>query len=225
MSAIQTEPATVDDQTPAPAPLRMSYAEYLAWDHEGGLTEWVDGEVIIHMTAKPVHQKIVDFLNRLVGLFVLVMRLGTVASAPITMRLAPGGKAREPDLFFLAAEHAERLNNDELSGPADLAIEIISDDSAARDRTEKFYEYQAGGVRECGAARLLPARGLAVGRRAKSARRAGRGGRTGAHDHGAFRRGISRGEPRVRPRASQRKRAAFSRSAPRTASAPQSPSP
>jgi Uma2 family endonuclease len=35
-----------------------------------------------------------------------------------------------------------------LQGPADLAVEIISPDSRARDRGEKFYEYEQGGVRE-----------------------------------------------------------------------------
>lgn len=27
----------------------MSYEEYLAWDREEGLVEWVNGEAIIHM--------------------------------------------------------------------------------------------------------------------------------------------------------------------------------
>ena len=37
--------------TPAIArpPLRMSYEEYKQTEFEGGLTEWVDGEVIFHM--------------------------------------------------------------------------------------------------------------------------------------------------------------------------------
>lgn len=35
-----------------------------------------------------------------------------------------------------------------LNGPADLIIEIISTESVARDRSDKFYEYQSGGVRE-----------------------------------------------------------------------------
>src|SRR5262245_3384241 len=29
--------------------LRMSYEEYKHWEHEGGLTEWIDGEVHIYM--------------------------------------------------------------------------------------------------------------------------------------------------------------------------------
>ena len=35
-----------------------------------------------------------------------------------------------------------------LSGPADLVVEVVSDESVARDRTDKFYEYQAAGIQE-----------------------------------------------------------------------------
>jgi Uma2 family endonuclease len=126
----------------------MSYEKWLTWSHEGGLSEWVDGEVIIHMPTKPEHQRVVDFLNRLLGLFVQLLGLGEVYSAPISMRLVSDGPAREPDLLFLAIEHQQLLTEKELAGPADLAIEVISDDSVSRDRADKFYEYQEGGVRE-----------------------------------------------------------------------------
>ncbi|MCS6841107.1 MAG: Uma2 family endonuclease [Roseiflexus sp.] len=142
-------PTAVDPSaaTQHPAPLRMTYAEWLAWDH-AGLSEWVNGEVIIHMPTTEEHQRVVDFLSQLLGLFVRAPRLGIVRGAPFAMRALPDGPGREPDLFFLAEEHKERLTRHELAGPADLVIEVISDDSVALDRDEKFYEYQAAGVRE-----------------------------------------------------------------------------
>src|SRR5215208_3558863 len=84
------------------APLRLSYKEYLEWDYECGLTEWVDGEVIFHMPPKRAHQQIIAFLDRLLGVFVEIFNLGVVQIAPFTMRLIEGGSAREPDLFFIA---------------------------------------------------------------------------------------------------------------------------
>jgi hypothetical protein len=48
MSATETpvaEPASVERR-------RMSYEEYKHWEHEGGLTEWVDGEVHIYIPPK-----------------------------------------------------------------------------------------------------------------------------------------------------------------------------
>src|SRR4051794_9290485 len=123
---------------PQPAPLRMSYEEYRNWTHEGGLTEWIDGEVIFHVPPKDSHQRIVVFLDLLIGLFVQLFKLGKVRVAPFSMRVLEGGNAREPDLFFLASDHLQQLTEAELNGPADLVVEVISDDSVGRDRGDKF---------------------------------------------------------------------------------------
>jgi Uma2 family endonuclease len=64
------------------------------------------------------------------------------------MRALPEGSVREPDLLFVEKAHYSRVKQLFLDGPADLVIEIISDESVTRDRADKFYEYQAGGVRE-----------------------------------------------------------------------------
>jgi Uma2 family endonuclease len=149
-ATMSTAEATPVEELPITirGPLRMSYEEWLDHEHEGGLTEWVDGEVIVHMPTKDEHQRVVEFLHLLIGHFVRLYRLGMVRLAPFAMRLAPDGPGREPDLFFLAAANAERLTRRQLTGPADLVVEVVSDDSVRRDRDEKFYEYQAGGVRE-----------------------------------------------------------------------------
>jgi Uma2 family endonuclease len=130
------------------APLRMSYEEWLTRDHEGGLTEWVNGEVIVFMPPLDEHQRIVEFLDRLLGLFVEIFNLGLIRVAPFTMRATPDGQGREPALFFLESARMSLLTRRELVGPADLVVEIISEDSVARDRGDKFYEYQEAGVRE-----------------------------------------------------------------------------
>jgi Uma2 family endonuclease len=128
--------------------LRMSYEEYLAWADENVHAEWVNGEVIVQMPPKIRHQRVVGFLMQLLGLFTQIWRLGDVLPAPTEMRAIPDGPAREPDVLFVAREHLERLTETHLSGPADLVVEVVSDDSVSRDRADKFYEYQAAGVRE-----------------------------------------------------------------------------
>jgi Uma2 family endonuclease len=129
-------------------PLRMSYEEFLAWSEEDVHAEWVNGEVIVQMLPKEPHQRVVAFLISLMGLFIQLFQLGRLLPAPFEMRAIPDGPAREPDLIFIAREHLDRLSPERLSGPADLVVEVISDDSVARDRADKFYEYQAAGVRE-----------------------------------------------------------------------------
>ena len=140
--------AATAPQTALPQRLRMSYEEYLAWADEDIHAEWVNGEVIIQMSAKPPHQAVVSFLMKLLGLFVDIFQLGTVLVAPLEMRATPDGPAREPDLLFIARAHLDRLTAERLNGPADLVIEVISDDSVSRDRADKFYEYQAAGIPE-----------------------------------------------------------------------------
>jgi Uma2 family endonuclease len=60
----------------------------------------------------------------------------------------PGGNGREPDLMFIATANLARLGQKYLDGPADLVIEMVSEDSVVRDRDDKFSEYQDAGVRE-----------------------------------------------------------------------------
>jgi len=126
----------------------MSYEEWLAWDYEGGLTEWVNGEVIFHMAATAIHQRLIIFLSAVLSEFARIYKLGRVLTAPYPMRAEPAGNGREPDLIFVVAEHLERLTEQQLLGAADLVIEIVSDDSTHRDRVTKFDEYEEAGVRE-----------------------------------------------------------------------------
>lgn len=128
--------------------LRMSYEEYLRWADEDVLAEWVNGEVIVHMPPKRFHQSLVTFLVKLLGLFVDFYDLGTVFTAPFEMRLSPEGPSREPDILFVSKEHEGRLTEERLEGPADLVVEVISEDSVRRDRVEKFQEYERFGVQE-----------------------------------------------------------------------------
>ena len=137
------EQATVRE---VPAPLRMSYEEFLKWEHPG-IAEWANGEVF-QMSVKREHQEVVNFLNRLIGLFVQLMGLGFVNTAPYAMHIKPGGAGREPDLMFISHANSDRYTSDQLEGPADLVVEVISEESVARDRVTKFEEYEDIGVRE-----------------------------------------------------------------------------
>jgi Uma2 family endonuclease len=126
----------------------MSYEEFLAWADEDVHAEWVDGEVIVFMPPSQKHQAIIGFLLTLLSAYADLFDLGVVLAAPFEMRLRTDGPSREPDLLFVTREHLDRLSAERLAGPADLVIEVVSDSSVARDRVDKFYEYQEAGVRE-----------------------------------------------------------------------------
>lgn len=127
-------------------PRRMTYEEFLSWADEDTLAEWVDGEVVMYSPASFKHQSIASFLSALLRIFIETRRLGMVQTTPFQMRLARSG--REPDLMFVAKEHSSRWRETHLDGPADLVVEILSLESRARDRGEKFYEYEEAGIPE-----------------------------------------------------------------------------
>lgn len=126
--------------------LRMTYEEFLAWADEDVHAEWVDGEVIVFMPPRTRHQAVVYFLTRLLGAYVDFFHLGRLLFAPFEMRLS--SSAREPDILFVSQANLHRLTAERLDGPADLIVEVVSEDSVRRDRVQKFIEYQSAGVRE-----------------------------------------------------------------------------
>ncbi len=126
----------------------VSYEEFLATSDEDTRAEWVDGEVIAMGPASLEHQDLADFLTALLRHFAEARELGMVCSAPFQMKTGPDLPGREPDILFVARPHLDRLRETHLAGPADLVVEIVSPDSGARDRGEKFYEYERGGVAE-----------------------------------------------------------------------------
>lgn len=95
--------------------------------------------------ASLVHQDLVRFLSSILNIYTETRGLGVVYPAPFQMKLENG---REPDIVFVRRDHLQRLQPTYLDGPADLVVEIISPESIGRDRGEKFYEYEAGGIPE-----------------------------------------------------------------------------
>jgi Uma2 family endonuclease len=127
-------------------PATMTYDEFLAWADEDTLAEWVDGKVVMTSPASAQHQYLAIFLATTLSTYVTVHDLGTVLTGPFQMKLARSG--REPDVLFVAKEHLARLQPTFLQGPADLVVEIVSDESVARDRGTKFEEYREAGIPE-----------------------------------------------------------------------------
>jgi Uma2 family endonuclease len=126
---------------------RMSEEEFVVWSGDFW-AEWVDGEVVMMMAVNREHAFLHSFLYRLVGAFVEQGDLGLVLSEPFQIRLGEQRRRRSPDVFFIAKERAEIIHKQEAEGAPDLAIEIVSPDSEARDWREKYQEYEAAGMRE-----------------------------------------------------------------------------
>lgn len=120
--------------------------DFLAWCDEDTHAEWIGGTVQMMSPASTNHQLIVDFLIKVLGIYVEQRHLGTLISAPLRLRM--GDNVREPDLMFVTTAHADRLRSTYLEAPADLVIEIVSPESVGRDRGEKWVEYAKAGIPE-----------------------------------------------------------------------------
>lgn len=138
----------IQESTAGDIRLRMSYEEFLTQIDENKHAEWVDGEAIIFMPPTMRHQRLVVFLATLLEMFIQQFRLGTLLVAPFEMKVTAESNSRKPDILFVSNEHLDRLTEKKLEGAADLVVEVISSSSVYRDRSDKFDEYEAAGVRE-----------------------------------------------------------------------------
>lgn len=141
--ARQTVLAPAAEDTPA----RMSYDEFLRWVPDGVQAEWVDGEVFI-VTTSACHVRIARLFTMVLQTFVEARGLGEAFPAPFQMRIPSRPSGREPDVLVLRAEHLDRVKRLWVEGPADLVVEIISEESVTIDRVDKLREYQQAGVPE-----------------------------------------------------------------------------
>lgn len=126
---------------------KISYEEFLEV-YDGIHAEWVDGEVEVGSPVSTEHSDDSGFLESLIRIYVEAHDLGKVLSAPVSMRIQRESRGREPDLMFISNKNLDRIKPSYIDGPTDLAIEIISSESIARDRGTKFIEYETAGVEE-----------------------------------------------------------------------------
>lgn len=140
-TATATRPVSTD------APPKMDYEQFLE-RYAGVRAEWIDGEVELMSPVSNAHQRIGNFLFRVISDFVETYDLGQVFQLEFQMKLVGEGRGREPDLFFVPKAKFGQIQPGFFDGPADLVIEIISPESIDRDRVKKFGEYQRGGVPE-----------------------------------------------------------------------------
>ena len=120
--------------------------DYFALPDTHRLVELSEGRLIMPPHPTYSHQTALQNLFLKLQAFVEEHRLGIVRFAPLPVRLWPG-KIREPDIFFIAKEHADRLG-EQACGVPDLVVEVLSPATHRTDRLEKFLEYAKAGVSE-----------------------------------------------------------------------------
>lgn len=111
------------------------------------LIEFSDGFIEVLPMPTYSHQLIVRWLLEKFLEHVRPRGLGDVVFAPLPVHLRPG-KYREPDLVYLSRARLAAMGD--YPEGADLALEVVSEGSEARERdlTTKKIEYAAAGIPE-----------------------------------------------------------------------------
>ncbi len=125
----------------------VTFEDFLT-QFDGQSAEWVYGEVISMSPVSIKHNDLTAFLITLFRLLLPQIGGGRVFHDPIVMRARPDLPGRSPDIAVILPDNFGIIRENQLAGPADLVIEIVSPQSHRRDRVEKFAEYEQGGVPE-----------------------------------------------------------------------------
>lgn len=111
--------------------------------------EWLEGAVIRVAPSEFKHMTLIKYLTHLIDAFFAFRPIGILYAQPFVMRLPAFPKRRrEPDLFIVLNTNTHERKDTYMDGPADICIEIVSEESAVRDHGDKFVEYEKGGVPE-----------------------------------------------------------------------------
>ncbi|MBZ0310651.1 MAG: Uma2 family endonuclease [Anaerolineae bacterium] len=125
----------------------VSFDEYME-KYAADFYEWADGLVIKMSPVTDVHNIITRLISNLFDVYLELRPIAVFREAPFVLKVTPDGPAREPDIQIVLLEHAERVKKTRVEGKADIVIEVVSEESAARDYGQKFVEYEAGGIPE-----------------------------------------------------------------------------
>ncbi|MCS7310523.1 MAG: Uma2 family endonuclease [Armatimonadetes bacterium] len=142
-----TQQTLLQPRRPLPSG-KLSYEQFLEWLDEDTWAEWVDGGVELMSPISRRHSGVLVFLSSILRIYISAKGLGELYTEPFQMKTGADLPGRSPDILFVSQQHLHRLKPTYLDGPADLVVEIISPESEGRDRTQKFSEYERGGVRE-----------------------------------------------------------------------------
>jgi Uma2 family endonuclease len=123
--------------------------DYLNGPEEMGKMELVWGSVMREPAPRWGHQEIIKRATIILELHVRARGLGVVGVSPIDVVLDRDRfLVVQPDLVFIANDR-RHIIKDQVWGPPDVVIEVLSRRTAQRDRAVKSVWYRDYGVKEC----------------------------------------------------------------------------
>lgn len=127
--------------------LKFTYADYLSLPDNDKQYEILDGDLVMSPAPTPRHQIVLLNIASILKLFVEQHHLGQIFIAPCDVVLTEYDVV-QPDIFFIASAHLNRIKPTKITGSPDLVIEILSPQNALRDLNIKRKIYARQGVME-----------------------------------------------------------------------------
>jgi len=128
--------------------IKFSYRDYKSLpESDTKRYELIEGELIMVPSPTTYHQRIAGNLEYVLREFMESRNLGFIYHAPCDVVLSEEN-VFQPDIFFITRERSEIITEENIQGPPDLVIEILSPSTAERDRTHERTLYARHGVRE-----------------------------------------------------------------------------
>lgn len=126
---------------------KLTYDDLLRLPDDDLRHELIDGAHYVTPAPVTKHQRISRELLHLLVQFLKEHPLGEVFAAPFDVVLSTYDVV-EPDLVYLSNERGPLLTEQNLQGPPDLVVEILSPGTSRRDLGLKRDLYQRAGVLE-----------------------------------------------------------------------------
>ncbi|MEZ4529166.1 MAG: Uma2 family endonuclease [Desulfobacterales bacterium] len=109
--------------------------------------EFINGEVIVHSPVRIEHEFASSSLMRLMSIYVMIHQLGYVGHEKMMISLTRNDY--EPDVCFWGKKKSAKFKPGQMKFPApDFIAEVLSPSTEQNDRTVKFEDYAAHGVKE-----------------------------------------------------------------------------
>lgn len=126
---------------------KMTYDDFRRLPEGPPYYELIGGELLLSPAPTIKHHTIVSNLYVALRSFAKTRVLGKAYIAPVDVVLSDEDVV-EPDVFFVAGDRLDLVQDDGVHGPPDFVMEALSPSDPRRDRKRKRDLYERFGVRE-----------------------------------------------------------------------------
>ncbi len=136
----------VSGMTAVNSRIKFTFDDYCLMPEEQRY-ELIEGDFYMVPSLSVIHQRVSANIGALLRDYVQNNNCGEIFHAPLDVVLSSFDVV-QPDIFYISRERSDIITDDNIQGPPDLVVEILSPATAEKDRTIKKKLYARSGVGE-----------------------------------------------------------------------------